>query len=250
MIGQVRAELLKERSTATLLGLVVGLVVLVVVVILVHGVQLPAQSLGRRESQLVVIGRGGFLATLFAALLGALSITGEIRHGTIRPTFLVAPWRGRVIAAKVMVSSLIGAGFGVVASAVAVGVLTAVLQARGIGVELGRADYALMIGGSTAASALWAAIGVGVGALVRQQVPAMVGFCAWVLFVEGLLVGDTGWLGDVGKVLPGAAATALTGQQPASGVLLSPWQGGLVLVLYAMVAAAAGWVATARRDVP
>ena len=66
----------------------------------------------QRPGSLDVFGRGEFLGALFAALLGALSITTEIRHGTIRPTFLFTPRRGRVLWAKVWASVLIGAGFG------------------------------------------------------------------------------------------------------------------------------------------
>ena len=84
-------------------------------------------------------GRGEFLAALFAALLGAMSITAEIRHGTIRATFLITPRRGRVVTAKVLVSILIGSGFGLVAGAVATAAGTAALRARGIDLQLDRA---------------------------------------------------------------------------------------------------------------
>ncbi|MGH2714594.1 MAG: ABC transporter permease, partial [Thermoleophilaceae bacterium] len=157
------AELLKQRSTRTGLGLFSGLVGLVLIAELLHGFGLPAERLADTSAQLMVFGRGEFLAVLFAALFGALSITTEIRHGTIRPTFLVSPTRGRVLAAKIWVSTLIGAGFGLVASALAAGVGTAALRARGIDVQLDGGDYALMIAGGVAAAALWAAIGVGLG---------------------------------------------------------------------------------------
>jgi hypothetical protein len=94
---------------------------------------------------------------------------------------------------------------------------------------------------------MWAAIGVGVGAVVRQQVPTVVGLSAWLLFVEGLLVGDVAGVGDVGRFAPGAAAAAITGQDPES--LLAPAVGLLLLAVYAAVAAAAGSLLTARRDV-
>src|SRR6266511_6389838 len=72
----------------------------------------------------------------------------------------------------------------------------------------------LLVLGAAVAAALWAAIGVGVGALVRHQVPALIGICAWLLFVEGLLAGDLVGLGDVGRFLPGAAALEISGQEP------------------------------------
>src|SRR5947207_1798861 len=98
---------------------------LVLLAVLLHGFGLPAGDLGSTHVQLMVLGRGEFLGALFAALLGAMSITAEIRHGTIRPTFLVTPRRHRVVAAKVAASVLIGAGFGLVAGAVAAAAGTA-----------------------------------------------------------------------------------------------------------------------------
>jgi ABC-2 type transport system permease protein len=243
----VHSELLKQRSTRTTLSLFVAMIGLVLLAVLLHGFGLRAEALGDRHVQLMVLGRGEFLGVLFAALLGAMSITAEIRHGTIRSTFLVTPRRGRVVAAKVLVSILFGAGFGLVAGAVATAAGAAALRARGIELQLDRGDYVLLVAGAAGAAALWAAIGVGVGALVRNQVPALIGICAWLLFVEGLLAGDLVGLGDVFKFLPGSAAAAISGQEP--GTLLAPGLGLVLLGAYAGAAALAGAMATSRRDV-
>jgi ABC-2 type transport system permease protein len=245
--AQLRSELLKQRSTGTSLGLLAGMLGLVLFAVLLHSFGLPADNVDSRSEQLMIVGRGEFLGAVFAALLGALSITGEIRHGTIRPTFLVTPERGRVVAAKVWVSALVGAGFGLAASALAAGVGAAALGVRGIDVRLNEGDVALLVAGGAAAAAPWAAIGVGVGAVLRSQVPTVVGISAWLLFVEGLLAGDAAVVGDAGRFAPGAAAAAISGQDP--GTLLAPALGALLLALYAVAAAAAGWVATTRRDV-
>jgi ABC-2 type transport system permease protein len=97
------------------------------------------------------------------------------------------------------------------------------------------------------AAALWAAIGVGIGAVVRNQVPTLIGICAWLLFVEGLLVGDVAGVGNVGRFAPGAAAAAISGLDPDK--LVAPVVGLVLLALYATAAALAGSLATARRDV-
>lgn len=89
MTAPLRAEWLKQRSTRTTLGLLAAMVGLVVLVILLHELGLRIDALSRRSSQFAVLGQGQRMGTLFAALLGALSITVEFRHGTIRPTFLV-----------------------------------------------------------------------------------------------------------------------------------------------------------------
>jgi ABC-2 type transport system permease protein len=246
MKALLRSEWLKQRSTRTTLGLFAAMLGLVLTAVLLHSL-LPAEQLADRHMQLMVLGRGEFLGALFAALLGAMSITAEIRHGTIRPTFLFSPRRDRVVAAKVSMSVVIGAGFGLLAGAAAVAAGATALRGRGIELQLDGGDYVLLVGGSAAAAALWAAIGVGVGALVRQQVPTVVGICAWLLLVEGLLAGDLVGLGDVGRFLPGSAAAAISGQEP--GTLLAPAVGLALLAAYAAVAALAGAFATSRRDV-
>jgi ABC-type transport system involved in multi-copper enzyme maturation permease subunit len=244
--AQLRAELLKQRSTATVLGLFTAMLGLVSLAVLLHGFGLPSEDLGGSSQQLTTLfGRGEFLAVLFAALLGALSMTSEIRHGTIRPTFLVSPRRGRIVAAKVWASALIGAGFGLAASALAAGLGAAVLRARGIDIRLDAGDYALLLAGSVMASALWAALGVGLGALVRDQVPTVVGISAWLLFVEALLIGDITGIDEVGRFAPGAAAAAITGQDP--DTLLAPAAG---LALLAVVAVARRQARARRRSGP
>ncbi|MGH3995659.1 MAG: hypothetical protein ACRDSN_24720, partial [Pseudonocardiaceae bacterium] len=136
MRAQLRAELLKQRSTRTSLGRLAGMLGLVLFAVLLHGLGLPAENLGGSSEQLMVFGRGEFLGALFAGLLGAMSVTGEVRHGTIRPTFLVTPRRARVVAAKVGASVLIGAGFGLAASALAAGAGSVALAMRGIDLQL------------------------------------------------------------------------------------------------------------------
>jgi ABC-2 type transport system permease protein len=242
----LRSELLKQRSTRTMAGLFAAMLLLVLLAVLLHSL-LPAQALRSSNNQLTILGRGEFLGALFAGLVGALSVTAEIRHGTIRPTFLVSPRRARVVWAKVWACVLTGSVFGVTAGAVAVAVGAAAFRARGIDLRLDGGDYVLLVAGATAAAALWAAIGVGVGALVRHQVPTVVGICAWLLFVEGLLAGDLVGLGDVFKFLPGSTAAAISGQEP--GTLLAPAASLVLLGAYAGAAALAGAMATSRKDV-
>jgi ABC-2 type transport system permease protein len=246
--AQLRAELFKQRSTRTGLGLSAAMLGLVLFAVLLHGLALPAQNADSTSEQLtLVLGWGEKLGALFGALLGAMSITVEIRHGTIRPTFLVSPRRGRVVVAKSLVSIVIGGGLGLAACALAAGVGTAALRVRGVDVQVDGGDFALLLAGGAAATAVWAAIGVGVGAVVRNQVPTLVGLCAWLLFVEGLLIGDVADITDVGRFAPGAAAAALSGQDPDK--LLDPASALVLLACYGAAAAVAGSLATSRRDV-
>jgi ABC-2 type transport system permease protein len=242
--ARLRSELLKQRSTFTNLGLFLAMLALVLLAVLLHAVAVPADRLQTASDQVQVFRFGALLGALFAGLVGALSITGEIRHGTIRPTFLVTPRRGEVVAAKIVISGLVGTLFGFVAAGVAVGVGSAVLAARGIPITLDAGDYTLMPLGGIAAAALWAPIGLGLGALLRNQVATLVAIFLWLFFIENLLVD---FVPGAGKFAPGTAAAAITGLDPDR--LLAPELGALLLAAYAAATAAAGWIATLRRDV-
>jgi hypothetical protein len=248
MSGQLRSELLKQRTTRTNVWLLLSMVGLLAFVLLLHILALPTANIAGREGQLRLLGWGTNIGALFSALLGALSITSEIRHGTIRPTFLATPKRTSVIAAKVAASALAGVAIGLLAEALAAGMVSAGLAARTTHIMLSGGDYAQLLVGGGIAAALWAAIGVGVGAIVRNQVGMLVGLCVWLLLVENILVENVPW---AGKFLPGASAGALAGasQAQTAAQLLAPVLGALLLAAYAAAAAAAGSLAAARRDV-
>ena len=244
MTPQLRSELLKHRSTFTNLGLLLAMLALVLLAVLLHALSLPADRLDSASDQVEVFRFGPLLGALFAGLVGALSITGEIRHGTIRPTFLMTPKRGSVVAAKIVASGLIGIVFGLVAVGAALGAGSAALAARGIPITLEGSDYIVMPAGAIAAAALWAPIGLGLGALVRNQVATLLAIFLWLFFVENLLVD---FVPGAGRFAPGAAAAAISGLD--RDTLLAPAPGALLLVLYAAATAAAGAIATLRRDV-
>jgi ABC-2 type transport system permease protein len=87
---------------------------------------------------------------------------------------------------------------------------------------------------------------VGVGALVRNQVAALVGVVVWVLLVEGLLMSLLNAPSSLAKWLPSAAAAALTNP---GGAQLSRLGGALLLAGYALALALAGTRLVVRRDI-
>ena len=248
MIAQIRAEMLKQRTTRTAVAVFGTLLALVALAIVVHAVGLPADMLAPRTNQIMVIGVGERLGVLFASLFGAMTVTAEFRYGTIRATLLVAPQRARLLAAKVLVACLIGVIFGLAGSALAVLLGPYLLATRDVTVALTAADYRMLILGAGVAGGLWAVIGVGIGALGRNQVAVLVGLSAWLLFVEGLLADANSSFITVGRFAPGAAATALSGMGGED--LLSPAAAVLVLGAYAAAAWIVGRYALDRRDVP
>ena len=242
MTGQLRSELLKQRSTQTALYLFLAMFGLVALVVTLHVVTLSADDLASRARQLEVFQVGSRAGMLFAGLAGAIAFTAEIRYGTIRPTFLVTPRRGPVIAAKLAISGLAGIVFGLLAEGLMAADAAVAFAVRGIGNQLTSGDYLQLLAGGAAASALWAAAGVGIGALVRNQVGALVGLCAWMFVIEATF---ESFLPSVGRLLPGGAGLALAGNSDE----LSAGVAALLLVLYAVAAAATGWRATLRRDI-
>ena len=112
------------------------MVALLLLVVLLHGLGLATENFADGPNQLsTLFGWSGVFGPLFAALLGALSITAEIRYGTIRPTLLVNPVRTQVLIAKTWAGMLIGCVFGLVAGLLVAGLGTAALHSRDIAVK-------------------------------------------------------------------------------------------------------------------
>jgi len=243
VIAQVRAELLKVRSTRTTLGLMLGMIALILLFALLTGLLSKPDGLSTTEDQRQVLGLGS-LAGIFSALAGVLLVTSEFRFGTIRPTFLFTAQRQRVLAAKLIAGLLAGLVFGVVGEGVGFAIGYLLLEARGISFALSGGDVALLILGTLAATALWAAIGVGLGAIVRNQVGAVIGLLAWGFIVDNLLFG---LVPSVGRLTPTRAQDALIGLT--TDHLLSPAAGGLALVAWVAALALIGLPLVARRDV-
>jgi hypothetical protein len=243
MGAQLRSELVKLRSTKTNLGLLVGMVGLVLMIVIITGAAVTPAELARDEHQRALFGlglAGGFIASL----IGVMSITSEYRHGTIRPTFVFTPRRGRVITAKTLSSIMLGALFGLIAEAFAFGVGLAILEIRGVDIVVPTHELLLVAFGSIGCAALMAALGVGVGAVARNQVLAVIGVVTWFMLVENIVVNS--WP-HIGKFFPLAAGDALTGIN--SDKILTAPQGALVLLGYVIVFYVAGRLVTQRTDV-
>jgi ABC-2 type transport system permease protein len=195
------------------------------------------------------------LAYVFPVLVGTLSITAEYRYQTLTPTFLAEPRRSVVLVAKLVVATVLGLLFGLVGATAGAGAVAGVRvltgDPPGLDGEIVQALAQVVLG-----MGLWAAVGVGVGSLVRNQVAAVVVIIAFSQLVEPIArVALSAWdaTRSVSQYLPGAAGDAMAGASLytlGSPVELLPWwQGALVLAGYAVVLFALGSRLAVRRDV-
>jgi ABC-2 type transport system permease protein len=99
-----------------------------------------------------------------------------------------------------------------------------------------------------AAVAILGLVGVGLGALIRDQVATVVGLLIYLFVIERILTSIPA-LNSWTKYLPGQAQEALTGTTLTNQALLPPWQGGILLAGYAIVLAVAGTLLAVRRDI-
>lgn len=244
MIGLVRSELFKLRTTRTALTLVAAMVGVTLLFTLLNGLVVKEPQLLERKMQFQLLATGS-IASAFAAILGLLSMTTEFRHGTVRATMLATPRRARVVVAKLVATTAFGAGLGTIGVGVSYAVGRICLSARGIPSTLHPGDVRLVLVGAIVVSALWGAFGVGIGAVIRNQVGAIVGGLMWVFFAESILFA---LVPSVGRYLPATAANVLTQVETSHQLPIAA--GVVIFCAYVAVAAAAGAIVTARRDLP
>ena len=144
-------------------------------------------------------------------ILAVIGITGEWRHHTITSSLLAAPDRVRFLAAKLIAFAIAGLVLSVLISVAISIVGFVILSARDLPTpELG--DLIDRFARNAGIAALGGAFGVGLGAIVRNQVVAIVGLLVLSFAVEPLLIGLAP---DVGRFGPfGALPTAAAGIDP------------------------------------
>jgi ABC-type transport system involved in multi-copper enzyme maturation permease subunit len=243
VIPQLRAEVLKVRSTRTTLGLVLGMAALILLFVILTALLTSVNEMSQRDQQRDLYSIGSF-AGLFAALAGIMLVTGEYRFGTIRPTYLFTPRRSIVLAAKVAASLIAGFVFALIGEILSVGIGEVILHERSISGALTHHDYSLLTIGTLIGTALWGAIGVGLGMIVRNQVGAIIGILAWGFVIQNLLFGLAP---SVGRWTPDSAQNGMMGMTDSH--LLDPAPGAIVLIGWTIAICIAGAVMAARRDV-
>ena len=245
----IRAELLKLRTTRTLYLNAVAALAFVPLSLATSILSAgdpgagPALTTSEGLRHVMTAGSSGSLVIL---MLGVLVMAGEFRHNTATSTFLITPDRSQVVRAKLVAASIVGVALAVVASVLTLAIALPWLATEDIDVNILGGDVVPVLFGGTAATVLYGLVGVGIGAMVRNQTVAIAGAFVWVTVVEGLLVS---FAPDFGRWLPGGAASALSGVATANGGLLPAWGAALVFTAYGLAFATAGTRFVLHRDI-
>jgi ABC-2 type transport system permease protein len=244
MTTLVRAEFRQLRSTRStwallVVALLLCLTVNMMVLARVGGIDAPPRGSTDLRDTLLGASGAGMLPVL---LLGVLAVTGEFHHRTATSAFLAVPDRRRVVAVKAVACALL-------APVVAVGLMIVPLT---IGALSGAIElifderFARLLGGALLMFGCWALLGVGVGAVIRNQTVAVVVPLLWFGVVETLLPSYPAlqWLHPW---LPGALTGAIGGDD--SPGALPALAALVVFVAYTLVLLLVGTRRIVRLDV-
>jgi ABC-type transport system involved in multi-copper enzyme maturation permease subunit len=201
---------------------------------------------------------GQFFGLLLVMLLGVVAVTAEFFHQTATTTFLATPRRTRVILAKSGAVVLVALAFWAVGTVLSVVGGVVFFAYEGVGNSLDRSDVLTTMLLNGLAYALWAVLGLGIGALLRTHIAAVVTGTvlymasiptAFVVFGTLHSIIKQDWVLTAAVSVPAVASLVMT----SSGRLWeqSPdrWVGAVVLLGYGVVATAVGAVITRRRDI-
>ena len=245
MSALLQAELIKLRTTRTF----IALASIAVATSLLFTVLSSLLSEPTQENVLTDV----FLSdtsSLFIMILAIVGISGEWRHRTITSSLLAAPDRLRFLAAKTLAFAIAGVALSVIVSIAVTIAGFAILEARGLPTPEG-GELLSLYARNALVAALLAAFGVGIGALVRNQVIAIVGILIFALALEPTLIALAP---DVGRLMPiTGLPTAITNVDPdAVGIgdldVLDPVPALLAMLAWIGALFAAGATLLQRRD--
>jgi ABC-2 type transport system permease protein len=202
---------------------------------------------------------GQFLLVLITLMLGVHVATSEYQARTVTSTFLAEPRRSRVVLAKVIVCGLFGAAFWAIATVLDGAATPLFLAAEHLPASAFRSPAvvrAVLMG--LLAYVLWALFGLGLGAVVRNQVVAAV--AAIGIYAGGVVVVDliihllydafhASWLLSLLVLAPAEASNAMIAAGKAFPDAPPWWAGGLVLAGYGVALTVAGGISIRRSDI-
>jgi hypothetical protein len=246
MRALLKAELIKVRTTRTFIGLVGAAIVTSLLITVLVGLLVDEDELNPLRDVF-----NSDTSGLFIMILALIGITGEWRHRTITSSLLAAPDRLRFLAAKMFAFAVAGLVLSVllsIAIAVAGYIVVSIrdVSAPSFGDLIDQyarnAGLAFLAGG----------FGVGIGAIVRNQIAAIIGVLIVILVIEPVLLGLAP---EVGRYSPfSALPVAAAGLDPSdAGMpddvdLVAPGLAVVLLLAWIGAAFSLGYATLKLRD--
>jgi ABC-2 type transport system permease protein len=243
-VNVLRAELLKATTTRLLLWFGIGILAFVALVVSTHiGTGTP-DELATASNQRSLLEAAGLTAVI-TALVGSVLMTTEYAHGTINQSYLAVPARERLLLTKLAAAVLIAAALAVLAAAATLLIGELWYAGRGITLHLGGGTWTPLLS-TVGAAMLAAAMGVGVGAILRRQTGSIVVILLWLLIGENIIALIHGGA----RYGPGhVVAAVVSAHRHSTPDTLALWPAVLLALVYATALCAAGFVLAARSDV-
>jgi ABC-2 type transport system permease protein len=218
-----------------------------------------AAALPGQAAWLQVTTPGIGLAQLVVAVLGALVITGEYGTGMIRSTFAAVPTRLPAVVAKALVLGVSTFIVSLVALIAAALVTAPFMPDKGVTPDFGDWHIWWALVGGAGYLAFIALLSFSIGALIRNSAGGIAASLGFILVVPTIVsifasVTQADWVRNLGSFLPSDAGGRMYAYVTDAAVkstdliVLTPWQGALVLAAWIVLLFTIAAVLIKRRD--
>jgi ABC-2 type transport system permease protein len=279
VIRLIRAEFMKIRTTSTGWLCLTGFIVFTAMALTINGFGIhsqlyperglvsPPQALAQVAQARTPAGMAAMAASMmtsgqrigvmFALLLGVLVVTSEFANQTAAVTFVTVPRRTTVIMAKVAAAACCGALFWLVGTVIAAVTTPLFLYSQHISTSLAGWMVTRSVLLNLLAFVVWGVFGLGLGAVLRSQIVAVIAaiavyagsFGTELVFSALYNFFHQGWMLGAPVIGPAVASEVMTTSGPAFPYAPPGWVGGIIIIGYTVALVAGGIVLTKRRDV-
>jgi ABC-type transport system involved in multi-copper enzyme maturation permease subunit len=207
---------------------------------------------------------GAFGALIAIIVVAAMFMTAEYRRGLIRVTLTASPRRGRVLAAKAVVTGAVTFAAGLIGSAAALAIGERLLRSNGNYIlPVAALTEVQVVAGTAAVLAVAAVLALALGALLRSSAAAVTTAIVAIVLpylmvnaLPALPAGAAAWLLRITPAAGFAVQQSLprypqviASYTPGNGYYpLAPWAGFAVLCGYAVVALGLAVIRLRGRD--
>jgi ABC-2 type transport system permease protein len=279
LVRLLRAEFMKLRTTSTGWLFLITFIVFTAMALTINGfgnhsllypeqgLVSPAQALAQTAQARSPAGvaaiaasmmtSGRLFGVIFALLLGVVIVTSEFANQTAAVTFVTVPRRTTVIGAKVAAGACCGALFWLVGTVLAAVATPPFLYTQHISASLAGWTVARSVLLNLLAFVAWGVFGLGLGAVLRSQLGAVVAaiavyagsFGAILVFTALYNLFHQGWMLGAPVIAPAVASEVMTTSGQAFPNAPPAWVGGVIMIGYTVALVAGGIALTRRRDV-